>query len=330
MSSCVLVKHEEATDPAYGKPPTERTAEELIELGFVVIDKPCGPSSHEVTAWAKRIIGAAKSGHAGTLDPNVSGVLPVAFNSATKALAPLLGRSQKEYVGIIQFHRKVSEGDVQKVFKCFTGDITQLPPVRSAVRRRERKRKVYYLQPIEYLGSEALFLVGCEAGTYVRKLCFDIGRFLGCGANMLELRRTRAGPATGEMAVTLQELSDAVWLWKEKGDERELRRCVHPIEDAVACRKIWLRDSAVGSVCMGAQANMPGIARAETGINPGDMVALMTQKGELVAVAEAACDSASMLREKRGAAAKTLRVIMRPGAYPRMWKTKADEPAKVS
>jgi H/ACA ribonucleoprotein complex subunit 4 len=94
------------------------------------------------TAWARRIVGAEKAGHSGTLDPNVSGVLPVGFNGATKAMGFLL-KSRKEYVGIMQFHRNVKEGDVKRAFGAFTGEITQLPPVRSAVRRRERKRKVY-------------------------------------------------------------------------------------------------------------------------------------------------------------------------------------------
>lgn len=94
----ILVKKEEETNPAYGKPPSERTVEELLELGFIVINKPCGPSSHEVTSWVKNICGAKKSGHAGTLDPNVSGVLPVALNRATAVLSLLLA-SEKEYVG---------------------------------------------------------------------------------------------------------------------------------------------------------------------------------------------------------------------------------------
>ena len=327
--SRIAVKVDEGTDPAYGKPPEARSVDELLELGLVVADKPCGPSSHEVTSWVRKILGARKSGHAGTLDPNVSGVLPIGINSATKAMGFLL-KSQKEYVGIIKFHKKVGKGDVEKAFEHFTGEITQLPPVRSAVRRRERKRKVYYLKAIEYSGTEVLFLVGCEAGTYVRKLCFDAGRFLGCGANMLELRRTRAGALTEDKCVTLQELSDAVWLWKERGDEKELRRCVRPIEEAVDMKKIWLRDSAVEAVCAGAQLGIPGIARIDAGISENESVALMTLKGELVAVAQAAAGWEAILREEKGAAATTLRVVMKGGTYPRMWRTTGSEPAKDS
>jgi len=326
--SDVVIRHDEETNPAFGKAPEKRSIEELLELGIAVVDKPCGPSSHEVSAWVRKILGARKTGHAGTLDPNVSGVLPVGINGATKVMGFLL-KSSKEYVGIIRFHKHVERRDIEKAFESFTGEITQLPPVRSAVRRRERKRKVYYLQLLEQVGPEALFLVGCEAGTYVRKLCFDIGRFLGCGANMLELRRTRAGAFTEKAAVTLQELSDAMWLWREHADEKELRRCIHPVEDAVDVKKIWLRDSAVEAVCAGAQLALPGIARFEKGIQKGDTIALMTLKGELVAVAEALADDETLQREEKGAAAKTLRVVMKSGVYPRMWKTTGNAPAKI-
>lgn len=320
MKKEVAVLIDEETDPAHGKAPGERSAEELLGLGLAVVDKPIGPSSHEVTAWAARIFGAQKAGHSGTLDPNVSGVLPVGLNDATRVMGFLL-KSKKEYVGVIRFHRKVKDGDVKKAFKAFTGEITQLPPVRSAVRRRERKRKVYYLDALEYNGPEVLFLVGCEAGTYVRKLCFDIGRYLGCGANMLELRRTRAGILGEDAAVTLQDLSDAVWLWKGKSDEGELRRCVRPVEDAVDLKRVWIRDSAVEAVCSGAQLAVPGIARFERGVSSGEPVALMTLKGELAAIAEMRMAGGELEKSKDGIAAATRRVVMRKGMYPKMWKT---------
>lgn len=316
----MIVRLEEETNPAYGKAPEERNAEELLGRGLTVLDKPCGPSSHEVTAWARRIVGAGKAGHSGTLDPNVSGVLPVGFNAATKAMGFLL-KSRKEYVGIIKFHRDVKEGDVKRAFVAFTGEITQLPPVRSAVRRRERKRKVYYLEPLEHKSRETLFLVGCEAGTYIRKLCFDIGRHLGCGANMLELRRTRAGALTEEMSVTLQDLSDAVWLWKERGDEGALRRCVVPLERAVDLRRVWVRDSAIDALCNGAALAVPGIARLDAGIAPGESVALMSLKGELACIARTEMGSEGIAAATKGIAARTLRVMMERGTYPKMWKT---------
>ena len=315
-----IVLVEEETDPAHGKEPGKRSVEELFELGLVVLDKQVGPSSHEVTAWAARICGSRRAGHAGTLDPNVSGVLPVGLNDATKAMGFLL-KSKKEYVGIIRFHKVIDEKNVKRAFRAFTGEISQLPPVRSAVRRRERKRKVYYLEALEYNGPEVLFLVGCEAGTYIRKLCFDIGKFTGTGANMLELRRTKSGALAEKEAVTLQDLSDAFWLWKESGAEGELRRCVRPIEDAVDIRRVWLRDAAVEAVCSGAQLAVPGIARIEGGASKGETVALMTLKGELVAIAEMAVAGEALRKMKEGIAVKTRRVIMKKGTYPKMWKT---------
>ncbi len=315
-----IVKVDEGTDPKHGKKPEERSIDELLRLGVTVIDKPCGPSSHEVTAWARKIVGAEKAGHSGTLDPHVSGVLPVGLNSATKAMGFLL-KSKKEYVGIMQLHRNVKEGDVKRAFEAFTGEIRQLPPVRSAVRRRERKRKVYYMEPLQYKGREVLFLVGCEAGTYIRKLCFDIGRHLGVGANMLELRRTRAGALTEKMSVTLHDLSDAVWLWKERNDEKALRRCVLPLEAAVDLRRVWVRDSAVESLCSGAALALPGIARIELGVMPGESIALMSLKGELVCIARSEMGSEGMAAGMKGIAARTARVIMEKGTYPKMWKT---------
>lgn len=319
----VITKVDEATDPEHGKKPEERSIDELLGLGVAVIDKPCGPSSHEVTAWARKIVGAEKAGHSGTLDPHVSGVLPVGLNSATKAMGFLL-KSRKEYVGIMQLHKNVKEGDVKRAFEAFTGEVRQLPPVRSAVRRRERKRKVYYLEPLQYKGREVLFLVGCEAGTYIRKLCFDIGRHLGVGANMLELRRTRAGALTEKMSVTLHDLSDAVWLWKERNDEKALRRCVLPLEAAVDLKRVWVRDSAIESLCSGAALAVPGIARLELGITPGESIALMSLKGELVCVAHAEMASEGMAAGMKGIAARTARVIMEKGTYPKMWKTKGE------
>ena len=320
----VIVRIEEPTDVKHGKRPEERSAEELLEFGVAIVDKPPGPTSHEVSSWVRRIMGARKAGHSGTLDPNVSGVLPVGLNAATKAMGFLL-KSSKEYVGIMRFHRKVEEGDVRRAFEAFTGEISQMPPVRSAVRRCERRRKVYYLRLLEYKDPEVLFLVGCEAGTYVRKLCFDIGRFLGTGAHMLELRRTRVGSMDESMACTLQDLSDAVWLWKERGDETALRRCVVPVERTIDLPRVWLRDSTVESICSGAALGVPGIARLEEGIAKGETIALMSLKGELVAVARAEMTSAEMAEREKGIAARTLRVMMAQGTYPRMWVKKSEK-----
>lgn len=296
--------------------------DELLRFGVVVLDKPCGPSSHEVSAWVRKMLGLKKAGHSGTLDPNVSGVLVVGLEDATKAMGFLL-RSTKEYVGIIRFHRDISERDAKKTFKKFTGEISQRPPVKSAVRRVVRKRKVYYLDAIETNGRDVLFAVGCDAGTYIRKLCSDIGEELGSGANMLELRRTKVGALSEGKAVTLQRLSDAYWLWKEKNDDSLLRKIVLPLEDVVDLKRIWLRDSAIESVCSGAQLAAPGVARLCADIKKGEGVVLLSLKGELVAIARAEMDSQEILTSAHGIVANTMRVLMRKGTYPKSWNTKS-------
>lgn len=314
----VIVKFDELSDEKFGKRPEERNIDELLQCGVVIIDKPQGPSSHEVSSWARKIVGANKAGHSGTLDPNVSGVLVVGLNDATKAMGLML-KTTKEYVGIIQFHGKVERKSVEKIFGEFTGDIKQLPPLKSAVKRVVRKRKIYYLVPLEFNGKEVLFKVGCEAGTYIRKLCFDIGNKMRCGANMLELRRTKVGNISEEEAVTLQQLSDANWLWKEKGDEKEMIEIVSPLESVVDLKKIWLRDSAVESICSGAMLAVPGVAKLEKDIKIGEQIVLMSLKDEIVSVGQAKMSSNEIAENNTGIVASTIRVIMRKGTYPRCW-----------
>ena len=313
----MITKCYEKTDPRYGKAPEERTLAELLERGIVIVDKPPGPASHEVTSWVKKALGSRKAGHSGTLDPNVSGVLPVGLGKSTRIL-PFITQKGKEYVGIISFRRHVPEDEVRKLFVKFTGEIEQMPPLQSAVRRRLRKRKVYYINPLQFKGKRALFTVGCEAGTYIRTLCEDIGKNCG-GALMLELRRTKVGGIGEERCVTMQGIADAAWLWKNKGEERASRAILKPIESAVELERIVLRDSAVDAVCAGATLNLPGIAAASEKIRPGDNVALFTQKGELVAVAKALMGSAEIASQKKGAVARPIATIMERGTYPKCW-----------
>ncbi|HDO19807.1 MAG TPA: RNA-guided pseudouridylation complex pseudouridine synthase subunit Cbf5, partial [Thermoplasmatales archaeon] len=224
-----LIRAFAKTNPLYGKKPEERTVEELLSSGMINLDKPSGPTSHQVVAWVKDMLNANKAGHGGTLDPKVTGVLPIALNEGTKALKVLL-TAGKEYIGIMRLHRDVNEIKIASVCKSFVGEIYQIPPVKSAIKRVRRKRRIYYLDILEIKGREVLFRVGCEAGTYVRTLCVDIGKKLGVGAHLQELRRTRVGTLSEDDSVTLHDVKDAYEMWKEDGDEREIRRCIQPIE----------------------------------------------------------------------------------------------------
>jgi H/ACA ribonucleoprotein complex subunit 4 len=313
------------TNPSYGCYPEKRPILDYIEKGVVNIDKPKGPTSHEVAAWIKNILGVNTAGHAGSLDPKVTGLLPTLLGKATKAV-PALRLSGKEYVCLMKLHREMPPKLVRKVCEEFSGPIYQVPPIKSAVKRVLRIRTIYYLEVLEIAGSSVLFRVGCEAGTYIRKLCHDIGLALGCGGHMQELRRTKAGPFTERTLVTLQDLKDAYVFWKEDGDESELRRVIRPMESAVShLPRILLRDSAVDAVCSGAYLAVPGITSVDSNLTKGDIVGLFTLKGELVALAKAEMSTEEILKASTGLAATPVRIMIKIGTYPKGWTKKEDE-----
>jgi H/ACA ribonucleoprotein complex subunit 4 len=299
----------------FGKRPEERTTAELLETGIIVIDKPAGPTSHQVAAWVARILGR-KVGHGGTLDPNVTGVLPVATGVALRAL-DALHYLPKEYVGVLRFHADVERAQVESLFKEFTGSIFQMPPVRSAVKRERRVRQIYELSLLEQSGRRFLFRVKSEAGTYIRTLCRDIGEAACTGGQMEELRRIASGPFTEQEAVTLQHLEDAHY-YHEHGNDAPLRSIIQPMERLLRefpC--IILKNSAVDSVCRGANLTVRGIRSITRRISRGDVVSLFTEKGEGVALARALMTSENMENAASGVACDTLRVFMKPGTYPR-------------
>lgn len=287
----------------------KRSVEDLINYGIVVIDKPQGPTSHQVSAYVQRILNIKKSGHSGTLDPNVTGVLVVALERATRIVQILLPIG-KEYVAIIHFHKDISNENIKKVFSEFTGKIKQIPPIKSSVRRKERIREIYYLDIMEIDGKDVLFRVGCEAGTYIRKLCHDMGKKVG-GAHMAELRRTKVGHFNGKDAITLQDLVDAYHYWTEENNEKYIRHCIRPMEEAIRhLPKIWVQDSTIESLSHGADLALPGISKVETGIKKDDTVAVLTLKGILICLGTARMKSEEMLGEK-DIAVKTEKVFFK-------------------
>lgn len=321
----LLIKCEEETDPRYGKPPHERSVEELLRFGVINLDKPRGPTSHQVAAWVKQILKLNKVGHGGTLDPKVSGILPITLENATKVVRALL-RAGKEYVCVMRLHGDVRREELEKILKQFVGEIYQKPPLRSSVKKTVRIKHIYYIDLLEVKGRFVLFKVGCEAGTYIRKLCHDIGEVLGVGAHMYELRRTRVGPFKEDSTLArLQDILDAYIFWKEDGNEKLIRRYIQPMEKAVEhLPKIYIKDNAVDAICNGAMLAAPGVVKLEDGIKPGDLVAIMTLKGELVALAEAKMSSREILEAEKGIVAVTTRVIMPRGTYPPAWRKRKE------
>jgi H/ACA ribonucleoprotein complex subunit 4 len=251
----------------------------------------------------------------------VTGVLPITLEEATKTVQALL-LAGKEYVCVMRLHAEVAEDKVKSILNEFCGTIFQRPPVRASVKRRLRTRKIYYINFLEMNGRNVLFKVGCEAGTYIRKLCYDIGEALGCGAHMQELRRTRAGPFTeNEKLTTLHELSYLHSLWQETNDQTILKKFIHPIEKTLELLpKIYIRDSAVDAICHGAHLAAPGVLSIETNIKPNDLTAIFTQKAEAVALAKSLASTQEILKMDHGLVAKTERVLMHRGVYPKMWR----------
>lgn len=294
--------------------------EELLWAGVVPLDKPSGPSSHQVTAWLRNALEVTDVGHGGTLDPNVTGALPVTVGNGTKVVRSLL-TSGKEYVAVARLHEDRPEAAIRAAARRFVGKIDQTPPVRSAVKRRPRIRRIYYLDVLEIEGRDVLFRVGCQAGTYIRNLCVDLGRALGTRGHMQELRRSRTGLFEERELVTLHDCLDARILWQETGDETELRRCVLPVERVTEhLNSVVLRDTAIDAICHGAPLAVQGIAQADAGIEAGELVALMSLKGELVGLGEADLTSRAMMEDESGIAARPTRIVMRKGTYPRVWK----------
>lgn len=207
----------------------KKTLKELLEFGIINLDKPANYTSFQAAQIAARILGVKKFSHFGTLDPAVTGVLPVALNRACK-LTTWFMKKNKTYVGIMKLHKKVSRKTLDEEMKKFVGKIKQLPPVKSRVKREEREREVYSWNILEINGKNVLFEAEVEAGTYIRKLISDSGEKIG-GANMTELRRTKAGifNEDDENFVNLYQLEEA---WKEykNGDETKLRNIIIPGE----------------------------------------------------------------------------------------------------
>lgn len=303
---------------ASGMRPEDRPVDELFRNGVVVIDKPAGPTSHQVTSWVGDICGASKSAHGGTLDPRVTGVLPVGLGSAVRAM-DALHYGTKEYVGVMRMHGNVDRKRLEGVFKEFTDEILQTPPVKSAVKREIRSRTIHSLDLKEISGRDVLFDVQCDAGTYIRSLCVDIGDALAVGAHLQDLRRTRAGALVESQAVSLHDLKDAVEEHKA-GNSDHLRKMLHPKEVLVAqLPKIEIKDSAVDAICHGANLAIPGVVALDSSIRKGGEVAVMTLSGESVGLGSALMDADEILKKQEGFAVDVSRVLMLPGTYARVW-----------
>lgn len=315
--------NDDVTSTRHGYYPDNRPLNVLLDNGIILIDKPSGPTSHELVAWTKKILGISKAGHSGTLDPGTTGLLPIGLGEATKALSILL-LGPKEYYAIARIHQRMNIDIIDQLLGQFTGEIYQRPPQRSSVKRSTRVRNIYELERLESGDKIHLIRVLCESGTYIRKLIYDIGEVLGVGATMFELRRTRVSifSETSDNFVRLHDLVDAVEIFKETHNEEKMRSLIKPIEVALeGILSVAVKDSAVDALCHGAQVAIPGVVALDKNIQKGNLVAIYTLKGEIIALAEANMGLKEIKENDKGIAFTIKRLIMKPDTYPRGWKS---------
>lgn len=272
-------------------PPDSRSPAELLRFGVVNLDKPPGPTSHQVSAWARDAVADAlvesgrdpidRAAHVGTLDPKVTGSLPVLLGTATRA-ARVFDDAIKEYVAVLELHGPVPD-DFQEVMSGFIGTIYQTPPRKSAVVRERRVRTIHDLAVLELTDRRALLRIRCDAGTYIRKLCHDMGLALGSGAHMGDLRRTGTARFDDRELVSLTDLVDALAFWRQD-EPASLATIVRPAEVVLApLPEVTIADAAAREVANGAPVYAPGVLSAST-TDRGTTVACYTSNGAAVSL----------------------------------------------
>ena len=313
-----------STSAPYGTPPSMRSIQDLLKSGVIIINKQAGPSSHQVAAWLRDSFELEATGHGGTLDPNVTGVLPVSIGRASKVIK-VLQESSKEYICNLKLSKNPGRKELDKVFAKFFGPIYQIPPFQAAVKRELRIRRIYDLEILEHSSKSVLFRVECEGGTYIRNLCDDIGSILGMKGEMEQLIRTKSGPFNLEDSFSLIEAHDTYQDWKSSSNDEVMKKLLRPLEDMlVNLPKIEVKDSAVDAICHGADLAIPGISAVSNELRRGQLVSLLSGQGECIALGRATIDGKEIINKKneKGKAVKLERVIMERGTYPREWKSK--------
>jgi len=305
----------------HGASPLKRDLTNYIKSGFICLDKPSNPSSHEVVAWIKRILRVDKTGHSGTLDPKVTGCLVVCIDRATR-LVKSQQSAGKEYMVIYRLHESVPMKRVAGELEKLKGALFQRPPLISAVKRQLRVRTVYESKLLEHDEERnmGMFWVSVESGFYARTICVHMGLMLGCGGQMQELRRPRSGVMTEKEAVTMHDIMDAQWLYDNHKDESYLRRVIRPLESLLTKHKrIIMKDTAVNAICYGAKILLPGVLRYEDGIEINEEIVVCTTKGEAICLGIAQMTTATMASCDHGIVAKIKRVVMERDLYPKKW-----------
>ena len=309
------------TNPSFGCKPEARSLQDLLDCGVILIDKPPGPSSHQLAAWVRSLLGIKRIGHGGTLDPFATGLLTLLCGRSTKITSEVL-RKPKSYISVIRFRDPIEPRALCQIVEELTGEIYNVPPKESAVKIQVRIRKITSSDLIESDEGHRihLFSLDCEAGTYVRTFVKDLGLMAGNKCELLELHRSSSGNLQDSVACTMHQLADAVFMWREHDDPRGLRKLISPVEVVLSdLPNIVIKDGAVSALSHGAPLARPGLVSASKGIKKGSSVLISSLKGEAVAIGEISTDSDKIEEMKSGQIATASNVIMRPGSYPQTW-----------
>ncbi len=311
------VKEKVVTFSSWGEIPEERSVEKALRRSLFVVDKPSGPTSHQLASWIQLIFGM-KAGHSGTLDPGVTGVLPFGLGYSVRVV-DLLHAAPKEYVAAMRFHGPAKKKAVEKLIDEFTDRIYQMPPVRSGVKRQRRVREIYEMEILDYKGQNYLLRIKCESGTYIRTLCRDMGKCISRGGHMMELRRTSAGGFAEEEAKPVTAVRDA-WERYKTGDDSFLSDILFPYERALELYpRVSIKDTAAGALLEGADLAAPGVLEMDD-FSAGDHVSVLSPKGEGIAFGVALKDASEIVSLDEGLVVRTERVFHPSGKYPRGWK----------
>lgn len=320
MNSRIVIDDSPAKSSRHGKIPSERGLQALMEAGVILVDKPPGPSSHQLASWARDILGLKRLGHGGTLDPFATGALTLLLGKATRLTEVVLS-GNKTYIAILKIDSSISSKQVEEVLERFSGEVYNVPPLESAVKIRVRTRVIQEIKLLESDQEDGLHTVSvsCQAGTYIRTLARDIGLMLGTPCVLSELHRHSTGSFEQSSLCTMQQLADAAML-AEEGDEEALCRLIAPVERILgSIPGVWVRDSAIASICHGAPLAVPGVVSLDSGMSPGDKTVIWSSKGEAVAVGEMIVGSSDVPNMTEGELIKPKIVLMDKDEYPGAW-----------
>lgn len=270
-----------------------KTFQELMNHSLVLLNKEKGVSSRNFTRFLLDL-GFNKAGHAGTLDPNTTGVLPILLNRGNK-ISSILSLSKKEYIATMIVHKDFTKDMIESTFKSFTGEIDQLVPKISAVKRQVRKRNIYSIKLISINNRLVKFKVLCQAGTYIRKLIHDMGESMETGAHMIELERTKSGPFKLNECLSKDKF---IKLFNKKNIN-----CFRPLEDAVKdINKVWIDDGAIIPWSKGSPIYFNGILKFTSDIKLNSKIAVFNTSNELIGIGISKSNSDDFLNKHEGIA----------------------------